>query len=149
PPQEAFGDPVYNNLLDSCKGHTGYNGDYHYHAILAMNSCYLDETIIGYANDGFPIYSNPGYTYVSGYKMTGNPKSNSWNAYTYQTGGANTLDECNGRTDDNGNYRYYITESFPYIIGCYKGTPTTQVGKAATPMQMSVVTKSSTYVCEI
>lgn len=149
PPQEAFGDPVYNNLLDSCKGHTGYNGDYHYHAILAINSCYLDETIIGYANDGFPIYSNPGYTYVSGYKMTGNPKSNSWNAYTYQTGGTNTLDECNGRTDDNGNYRYYITESFPYIIGCYKGTPTTQVGKAAAPMQMSVVTKSSTYVCEI
>ena len=145
PQQEAFGDPVHNNLLDSCKGHTGYNGDYHYHAILAINSCYLDETIIGYANDGFPIYSNPGYTYTSGYKMTGNPKSNSWNAYTYQSGGANTLDECNGRTDESGNYRYYITETFPYIIGCYKGTPTTQVGKAAAPMVM----KSSTYVCEI
>jgi hypothetical protein len=110
-----------------------------------MNSCYLDETIIGYANDGFPIYSNPGYTYTSGYKMTGNPKSYSWNAYTYQAGGANTLDECNGRTDESGNYRYYVTETFPYIIGCYKGTPTTQVGKAAAPMVM----KSSTYVCEI
>ncbi|MBU6227638.1 MAG: YHYH protein [Acidobacteria bacterium] len=145
PQQEAFGDPVYNNILDACKGHTGYNGDYHYHAILAMNSCYLDETIIGYANDGFPIYSNPGYTYTSGYKMTGNPKSYSWNAYTYQAGGTNTLDECNGRTDESGNYRYYVTETFPYIIGCYKGTPTTQVGKAAAPMVM----KSSTYVCEI
>lgn len=145
PQQEAFGDPVYNNILDTCKGHTGYNGDYHYHAILAMNSCYLDETIIGYANDGFPIYSNPGYAYTSGYKMTGNPKSNSWNAYTYQSGGANTLDECNGRTDENGNYRYYITDAFPYVIGCYKGTPTTQVGKAAAPMVM----KSSSYFCEI
>ena len=145
PQQEAFGDPVYNGLLDTCKGHTGYAGDYHYHAILAINSCYLDETIIGYANDGFPIYSNPGYAYTSGYKMTGNPKSNSWNAYTYQSGGANTLDECNGRTDENGNYRYYITEAFPYVIGCYKGTPTAQVGKAAAPMVM----KSSTYVCEI
>jgi hypothetical protein len=146
PQQEAFGDPVYNNLLDTCKGHTGYAGDYHYHAILAINSCYLDETIIGYANDGFPIYSNPGYTYVSGYKMTGNPKSNSWNAYTYQSGGTNTLDECNGRTDENGNYRYYITEAFPYIIGCYKGTPTTQVGKAAAPMVMK---SSTSFVCEI
>lgn len=145
PQHEAFGDPVYNNILDTCKGHTGYNGDYHYHAILAMNSCYLDETIIGYANDGFPIYSNPGYTYVSGYKMTGNPRSNSWDAYTYQTGGANALDECNGRTDSSGNYRYYITETFPYVIGCYKGTPTTQVGKAASPMVM----KSSSYFCEI
>lgn len=145
PPAEAFGDPVYNNILDTCKGHTGYNGDYHYHAILAINSCYLDETIIGYANDGFPVYSNPGYTYTSGYKMTGNPKSYSWKAYSYVGGGANTLDECNGRTDENGNYRYYVTETFPYVIGCYKGTPTTQVGKAAAPMVM----KSSTYVCEI
>jgi len=145
PAQEAYGDPVYNNLLDTCKGHTGYSGDYHYHAILVMNSCYFDETIIGYANDGFPIYSNPGYTYVSGYKMTGNPKSNSWNAYTYQTGGATTLDECNGRTDENGDYRYYITKTFPYIIGCYKGTPATQVGTAEAPMAM----RSSTYICEI
>jgi hypothetical protein len=145
PPAEAFGDPVYNNLLDSCKGHTGYNADYHYHAILATNACYLNETIIGYANDGFPIYSNPGYTYVSGYKMTGNPKSNAWSAYTYVGGGSNTLDACNGRTDADGSYRYYITEAFPYIIGCYKGTPTKQVGAAAAPMVM----KTSAFVCEI
>jgi hypothetical protein len=146
PQQEAFGDPVYNGILDTCKGHTGYQGDYHYHAIFAINSCYLDETIIGYANDGFPIYSNPGYTYVSGYEMTANPKSYSWNAYTYQSGGTNTLDECNGRTDENGNYRYYITEAFPYVIGCYKGTPTTQVGKATAPMVMK---SSTSFVCEI
>ena len=146
PQQEAFGDPVYNNLLDSCKGHTGYAGDYHYHAILAVNDCYLNETIVGYANDGFPIYSNPGYTYLSGYKMTGNPKSNSWNAYTYVGGGANVLDECNGRVDASGKYRYYITEAFPYIIGCYKGTPTTQVGKAAEPMVMK---SSVSLYCEI
>ncbi len=99
PPDQAFGDPVYNNLLDSCKGHTGYNADYHYHAILAVNDCYLNETVIGYANDGFSISSNPGYTYVSGYKLTGNPKSNAWDAYTYVGGGSNTLDECNGRMD--------------------------------------------------
>ena len=146
PQQEAFGDPVYNNILDTCMGHTGYAGDYHYHAILALNSCYLNETIIGYANDGFPIYSNPGYTYTSGYKMTGNPKSYSWKAYSYVGGGANTLDECNGRTDENGNYRYYITEAFPYVIGCYKGTPTRQVGAAAAPMVMK---SSTSLVCEI
>jgi hypothetical protein len=145
PPSEAFGDPVYNNILDTCKGHTGYNSDYHYHAIVAINSCYLDETIVGYANDGFPIYSNPGYKYISGYEKTGDPKSYSWKAYTYQAGGTKTLDECNGRAAENGNYRYYITETFPYVIGCFKGTPTRQVGKAAAPMVM----KSSMYVCEI
>jgi hypothetical protein len=78
--------------------------------------------------------------------MTGNPKSYSWNAYTYQSGGANTLDECNGRTDESGNYRYYITEAFPYVIGCFTGTPTTQVGKAAAPMVMK---SSTSLVCEI
>jgi len=145
PPNEAFGDPVYNNLLDSCKGHTGYNSDYHYHAILAINDCYLNETIVGYANDGFPIYSNPGYKYVSGYKKTGDPDSYSWKAYTYVGGDSNTLDKCNGRTDENGGYRYYITEAFPYVIGCFTGTPTSQVGKAAAPMVM----KLSTYVCEL
>jgi hypothetical protein len=145
PPTEAFGDPVYNNILDTCKGHTGYAGDYHHHAILAVNECYLNETIVGYALDGFPIYSNPGYTYVSGYKRTGDPKSNAWNAYTYSPGGSTTLDECNGRTDESGAYRYYITEAFPYIVGCFKGTATTQVGKAAEPMVM----KTSSLLCEI
>ena len=145
PPQEAFGDPVYNDLLDSCKGHTGYNGDYHYHAIIALGSCYLKETIVGYATDGFPIYSNPGDKYVSGYSRTGDPTSYSWKAHTWRKGGANTLDRCNGRTDSKGGYRYYVTKSFPYVIGCYTGTPRAQAGKASAPMVMA----QSAYICDI
>lgn len=141
PPNQAFGDPVWNNILDSCKGHTGYGGAYHYHAILAVNACYLEETIIGYALDGFPIYSNPNWTQKSGYSRTGNPTSNSWDAYSFQNTG--TLDACNGRTGDDGSYRYYVTESFPYIIGCYRGTPAAQTGQAAAPMQMPGVSKAS------
>ena len=137
PAAESYGDPVYNNILDTCKGHTGFFSEYHYHAIVATSACYLNETIIGYANDGFPIYSNPGETYTSGYAKTGNPKTNSWDAYTYSAGGANTLDACNGRTASDGSYRYYVTSAFPYIIGCYKGTATKQVGAAASPMRMS------------
>lgn len=136
PPQEAFGDPVYNNLLDDCKGHTGYMGDYHYHAILATAACSLNETLIGFALDGFPIYSNPNNTYKSGYTMTGNPRSNAWKAYTWSKGDANTLDACNGTTV-NGNYRYYTTGTFPYIIGCYTGSPAQVTGAAARPMVMS------------
>ena len=56
PAVEEYGDPVYNNLLDTCGGHTGYNADYHYHKILAIAACSLEETIVGYALDGFPIY---------------------------------------------------------------------------------------------
>lgn len=137
PVAEAYGDPVYNNILDTCKGHTGPMREYHYHAIAATNACYLNETIVGYANDGFPIYSNPGETYTSGYAKTGNPKTNSWDAYTYSSGGANTLDACNGRTASDGSYRYYVTSAFPYIIGCYKGAVAKQEGPAGAPMRMS------------
>lgn len=136
PPQSAFGDPVYNGILDACLGHTGFNADYHYHAILAEARCYLDETVVGWALDGFPIYSNPGGRWRSGWVRTGDPTSNSWSAYTYVGGAADSLDACNGRRMPNGSYRYYVTESFPYVIGCYAGTPTRQQGAAAAPMQM-------------
>ena len=29
---DPYGDPVYNDILDSCLGHTAQRGDYHYHA---------------------------------------------------------------------------------------------------------------------
>jgi len=133
PTQEAFGDPVFNNILDTCGGHTGYNADYHYHTIYSVSDCSLQETIVGYALDGFPIYSNPSYKWKSGYEKTGNPKTNSWDAYTYK-GGTSTLDECNGQKQSDGSYRYYVTQSFPYVIGCYTGTAQAQSGAAAQPM---------------
>ena len=150
PAVEAYGDPVYNNLLDTCGGHTGYNADYHYHKILAIAACSLEETIVGYALDGFPIYSNPQYKYKSGYEKTGNPKSYSWDAYTY-TGGTDTLDECNGQTQSDGSYRYHVTESFPYVIGCYAGTAKKQSGVAAQSMPaMDTSSKSvASLFCDI
>lgn len=136
PPQSAFGDPVFNGILDACMGHTGFNADYHYHAILAEARCFLGETVVGWALDGFPIYSNPGGRWKSGYQRTGDPTSNSWSAYAYVGGAAGSLDVCNGRRMPNGSYRYYVTEAFPYVIGCFAGTPTRQQGAAAAPMQM-------------
>ena len=150
PAVEAYGDPVYNNLLDTCGGHTGYNADYHYHQIFAVSACSLEETIVGYALDGFPIYSNPQYKLKSGYEKTGNPKSYSWDAYTYK-GGTDALDECNGQKQTDGSYRYYITESFPYVIGCYTGTAKKQSGVSAQSMPaMNTSSKSvASLICDI
>lgn len=145
PEREAFGDPVYNGLLDGCGGHTGYNADYHNHALNAVAACNLDSSyIIGYALDGFPIYNSVGCldvecsesaVFVSGYDMTGDPTSYSWKAYTYDASGkSNVLDECNGRVGPDGTYRYHATTGFPYVIGCLRGTATTQTGNAAAPM---------------
>jgi hypothetical protein len=32
------------------------------------------------------------------------------------------LDQCNGRVGADGTYRYHATDTFPYILGCYRGT---------------------------
>jgi hypothetical protein len=43
------------------------------------------------------------------------------------------MDECNGRIQPDGTYGYHATLTFPYMVGCLKGTPMTQSGAAAAP----------------
>jgi len=145
PVESAFGDPYYNKMLDSCGGHTGPANEYHYHVLMTIAICNLKNTaVLGYAIDGFPIYGPTGCLNVkctqkaavkSGYVQIGNPQKNVWDAYKYSaTPSSTVLDECNGRVQPDGTYGYHATLSFPYIIGCFKGTPTTQTGGAAAPM---------------
>ena len=145
PADSAFGDPVYNKLVDVCGGHTGYKSDYHHHAITMEQQCNLSkQTILGYALDGFPIYSTLGCLDTkctktaimkSGYLKTGNPKTNTWSAYTYKKSTSNTvLDSCNGRKQPDGTYGYHATTGFPYLLGCLTGTAALTSGKAAEPM---------------
>ena len=145
PPDSAFGDPVYNKLVDVCGGHTGYKSDYHHHSITMVQQCNLaKQTILGYALDGFPIYTTLGCldkkctktaNMKSGYIKTGNPKTNSWSAYAYKKSTSSTvLDSCNGRKQPDGTYGYHATTNFPYIIGCFTGTAALTTGRAAEPM---------------
>lgn len=145
PIAEAFGDPIYNKILDTCGGHTGPSSEYHHHAITLVQQCNLSkQKILGYALDGFPIYTTLGCLdkkctktslMKSGFVKTGDPTSNSWNAYTYQKSKLNNvLDVCNGRTQPDGTYGYHATSDFPYIIGCFSGTATLPKGRAAGPM---------------
>jgi len=149
PADEAFGDPVYNGLMDACLGHTS-PGEYHYHSMLVKcldkNSLVAEpwmnddppadeaSPIIGWALDGFPIYgplecADASCATVierkSGYAQTGDPKMNAWDAYTWMAhdGDEAYLDKCNGHVGPDGDYHYHQTETFPYIIGCYAGTP--------------------------
>jgi hypothetical protein len=58
-----------------------------------------------------------------------------WSAYSFKASTSKTvLDECNGRIQPDGTYGYHATLTFPYIVGCLKGTPKTQSGAAAVPM---------------
>ena len=56
--------------------------------------------MIGFAADGFPIYG----TYVDDWEYTA-------------SGG---LDECDGM-EVNGQYWYYVTDSYPWVMGCLNG----------------------------
>lgn len=145
PPNEAYGDPKYNGLLDSCGGHTGPASEYHDHVINSSAACgFAGNTIVGYAIDGFPIYGPRGCmdtactttaVMKSGYVRTGNPKKDSWSAYTWKKSSSKTvLDKCNGRTQPDGSYGYHATAGFPYTIGCFRGTAVAQAGAAGGPM---------------
>ena len=71
----------------------------------------------------------------SGYLKTGDPTTNTWDAYTYKKSkSSNVLDSCNGRTQPDGTYGYHATTNFPYIIGCFAGTATLPKGRAGGPM---------------
>ena len=152
PADEAYGDPIYNGLMDACLGHTAQQ--YHYHSmdVKCLNAASLvsepwmnddppaDEAspVIGWALDGFPIYGSLECTDAacatvvemkSSYVQVGDPKSNAWDAYEYKANDNPAfLDECNGHTGPRGDYHYHVTSGFPYILGCYRGTPGAGVG---------------------
>lgn len=106
--------------------------------------------IVGYAADGFPIYykyvysdetdglsaietASSGYTLRSGARdgdgltaPDGDYDGNYYEDYEYSAA-STILDECNGRngvTPDYpyGTYYYVITDDYPYIPRCFKGT---------------------------
>ncbi|MBR59101.1 MAG: hypothetical protein CMH54_13920 [Myxococcales bacterium] len=135
---DPYGDPVYNNLMDVCEGHTGGQGDYHYHALLVEcltadhpNDESTPSPIVGWALDGYPVYGPYGcldtdcetiVEFKSSWDQIADPTEYAWQAHEYQAkDGAEYLDECNGRVGPDGTYRYHATGTFPYILGCFHG----------------------------
>lgn len=130
-PQAGYADPYLDGILDYCNGHTAQRGDYHFHArpdCLFTNIEGNTSLVIGYAFDGYPIMApyactdatcSEIYKVESGWELTSNA-TNPWEAHEYVAGSSN-LDECNGMVGADGEYRYYATDSFPYLIGCYHG----------------------------
>jgi hypothetical protein len=130
-PRDDYGDPVLDELLDYCAGHTANAGDYHYHALprcLFQQVAGQVNLVVGYAFDGYEIVAP--YTCVdaactsarevtSSYQRVADV-TNAWEANAY-VAGSGDLDECNGMVGADGVYRYYATRSFPYTLACYHG----------------------------
>ncbi len=114
----------------------------------------MKPTLVGFALDGFPVYARYGYTDTAdsaspvkvmkgSYQLKATPDAGRPSTTTYPMGafmqdyeyvaGSGDLDECNGRTGVTpefpcGIYHYYITDTYPFIGRCVKGTPTGGTG---------------------
>lgn len=140
--------------LDDNYGHVDHSGLYHYHGTPTdfvrsqQKATRQRMALVGYAADGFPIYSEYAYKTAdnsrsglvkmkSSYQLkkgkrpsdgpSGRYDGTYANDYEYVKGSGH-LDECNGRfgvTPDypKGTYYYIITKSFPFVSRYWKGTP--------------------------
>lgn len=106
-------DAPAHEVQDECDGHPQVSGFYHYHN---LSDCIEDtstsghSSLVGYAFDGYGIY---GYYGEDGKEVTNED-----------------LDACHGHThmiEWNGQmvemYHYHATHEFPYVVGCFHGTP--------------------------
>ena len=140
-PTEATGGDVLslNGALSECGSHNGPPG-FHLHlfgwaddvqCIYTAEEVESGSQLVGWSLDGYPIMS--GVVCVddecseteqleSSWQLTDESlfASDTWSAHSYVEGSGG-LDECNGRVDEDGQYRYYTTPTFPYYMGCYRG----------------------------
>ena len=99
-------DALAHEIVDIFGGHPAM-ADYHYHFIPErLDNQFLSDghsEIVGYINDGFPIY---GYRGEGGVEMSNDD-----------------LDICHGHYHGTLGYHYHATLEYPYTVGCYIGTP--------------------------
>jgi hypothetical protein len=132
---------------DTHNAHTQPDGTYHYHggpnAMFDASPGLYGSPLIGFASDGFPIYgtyfldastdtvrkATSGYTLREGARDGG--PGGSYDGYYIQDWeftDAGDLDECNGMSV-NGQYGYYVTDTYPWILRCHSGTPDASFAK--------------------
>lgn len=137
--------------LDQNNAHVQPTGAYHYHGsptgLIATLSAKADMLLLGFAADGFPIYSDQGYRNAadpaSGLKKLrssyilkeglrpsgpGGPYDGTFVQDYVYAAGSGDLDECNGRSGPTpeypgGTYYYVLTDDFPFIPRRFRGTP--------------------------
>ncbi len=161
---EALGQTSFDFGVDSNNAHVQPTGSYHYHGmpegILTKLNKGQTPTLVGWALDGFPVYARYGYmtptdasspvkVMKGSWQLKSTPDAGRPPTSTYPMGafsedyeyvaGSGDLDECNGRTDvtpefPKGTYHYYITDTYPFIQRCVKGTPSASGTMMGPPM---------------
>jgi len=138
--------------LDEHNAHVQPTGAYHYHGLPTglIENLGGDEKkmcLVGYAADGFPLYTSRGHREAmdaqsplremrSSFRLKpgardggpGGKYDGTFTADYEYAAGSGDLDECNGRFGvtpeyPEGVYHYYITEEFPWLSRQWRGEP--------------------------
>lgn len=132
-PSAGFGADEHN-------AHTQSDGTYHYHgnpmALFEQENPSAPSPVIGFAADGFPIFGSyiqigdnvrkatASYRLKSGLRE-GGPGGTYDGTFVDDwefVAGLGDLDQCNGMTR-NGDYGYVVTDTYPHVLGCFRGVP--------------------------
>jgi len=138
--------------LDDNNAHVQPTGAYHYHGLPAglidkLGGDGKKMLLVGYAADGFPIYTSYGRSEATNASSAFRELTSSWQIkagnrtggpggkydgkftadYEY-VAGSGDLDECNGRFEvtpefPEGIYCYHITMEFPQLSRQWRGAP--------------------------
>jgi hypothetical protein len=148
--------------LDQNNAHVQPTGAYHYHGLPAgliekLGGDGKQMRLVGWAADGFPIYTDHAYSAATDAKSASKKMRSSWQlkpgvrdsgpAGNYDgkftadyefVKGSGDLDECNGRFGvtpefPSGTYYYCITEEFPQLGRLWRGTPDASFFKRGGP----------------
>lgn len=158
---EAIGG-TSNLGIDESLAHVQPNGAYHYHGlprglVEKLGGDGKRMLLVGWAADGFPIYTGyghtdphnansplrkmkPSYRLKAGQRSNG-PKGKYDGNFTEDfefVKGLGDLDECNGRVGvtpefPTGIYHYYITDTFPLISRYWRGVAASSFQKHGPP----------------
>jgi hypothetical protein len=144
--------------LDQNNAHVQPTGAYHYHGLptglmAKLGSGAKKMLLVGWAADGFPIYTSYAYSTASDVKSPLKKMRSSWKLkkdersggpggkpdgkYTLDyefVQGSGDLDECNGRFGvtpefPQGTYYYCITDEFPQLGRFWRGTTDSSFSK--------------------
>ena len=113
--------------LDNNNGHIGPNGLYHYHGVAKGLTNNSNDSLVGYAVDGYEIHYvgnkvSSGCSFKRGERDNGPSGSydGTYNEDYEFIQNSKDLDQCNGELL-NSNYVYFITDEYPFDPRCLKG----------------------------
>ena len=117
---DPYGDPYVNQILDFCHGHTGGQGDYHFHAAPECLIQHPDGSeehynIVGFALDGYPLVAH----YKSVLDASGNPilDANGKTQFAWlETSGYEPTPDYKRQVIENGGTSTYAWDSYNYDI---------------------------------